>query len=140
MQSPFISQRNIKDNFGYLIAILRINVYHSSNLVKNKLSSSHQYSMSFIFCSLPTFQFHLSLIQSVYFIYQLKIDCLMVPELTLHFSTLATFLLLGMSIHYNSQLPAIKMYSSSKAEISYYSSFQPFLFLSAFVHSGIIGF
>lgn len=55
MQSPFISRRNIKDNFGYLIAILRINVYHSSNLVKNKLSSSHQYSMSFIFCSLPTF-------------------------------------------------------------------------------------
>ena len=89
------------------------------------------------------FKFNLSLTYSIYFICQLNIDCLIFPGLVLPFSTLAVFLMpfpvLGMFTCYNSQLPAIKIYSP-KPEISYHSSIEPFLVLSALFLSEIIGY
>lgn len=98
--------RNLKDGFGYLIAIQRINVYHSSFRVKNNQTSLYQRSRSFMCCSLSAFLV-LPITNLKHVFYALtKNKLLDVPDLALHFSTLATFLtpfpLLGMSIHHNS--------------------------------------
>lgn len=49
MQSSFIFQRRQNDNFGFLIVILRIKVYHSSVSVENNLSSLSSGPTYFVF-------------------------------------------------------------------------------------------